>query len=88
MKRELVLRNRQRIRAIDLRLLRRIGQELLDEMLPGGQFELGVHLVSAPEMEKLMGVEVSDAQSSSLLTNILWGLAGVAVGAVAVSIAR
>jgi len=42
----------------------------------------------APEMEKLMGVEISDAQNSSLLTNILWGLAGVAVGAVAVSIAR
>ena len=53
MKRELVLRNRQRIRAIDLRLLRRIGQKLLDELLPGGQIELGVHLVTAAEMEKL-----------------------------------
>ena len=53
MKRELVLRNRQRIRAIDWRLLRRIGLELLDEILPGGQFELGVHLVTASAMEKL-----------------------------------
>ena len=49
----LVLRNRQRTRATDLRLLRQITLFLLKEILSEPQFELGIHLVGADEMATL-----------------------------------
>ncbi|MEO7297585.1 MAG: rRNA maturation RNase YbeY [Verrucomicrobiota bacterium] len=47
---QLCLRNRQRTRKIDLRLLRKITLGLLKEILREPQFELGIHLVAAKEM--------------------------------------
>ena len=53
MHRSLVIRNRQRTRSIDLRLLRRIAQTLLDKVLAVERYELGVIVVAAREMTRL-----------------------------------
>ncbi len=50
---ELVVRNRQQVRAVDLRQLRRLARALLEELLDLPDYELGLHLVSAPEMTRL-----------------------------------
>ena len=68
MTRELVLRNRQRARSVDLRLLRRIGLHLLDEIFQVEQFELGVHLVGAGEMTKLNRDFLGHAGSTDVIT--------------------
>jgi probable rRNA maturation factor len=47
---QLCLRNRQRTRAIDLRLLRKITLCLLKEILHEAQFELGIHFLASKEM--------------------------------------
>jgi rRNA maturation RNase YbeY len=49
----LCLRNRQRLRSIDLPLLRRIVSTLLEELLPARHFDLAIHLVRAPEITRL-----------------------------------
>ncbi len=49
----LVLRSRQRARAVDLRSLRRIVRALLRDLLQEEHFNLGICLVSAPEMTRL-----------------------------------
>lgn len=53
MNRSLALRNRQRRRRVDLRLLRRIVRTLLDDLLTVEQYDLGVFLAAAPEMTRL-----------------------------------
>ena len=50
---ELSLRNRQRLRAVHLPLLRRIVGTLLAELLPTPRFELGIFLVNATDMARL-----------------------------------
>jgi probable rRNA maturation factor len=50
---ELSLRNRQRTRPIDLHLLRCISRALLTGLLRLKHYDLGVHLVAAPEMARL-----------------------------------
>ena len=50
---ELVLRNRQRVRRVNARLIRRIVESVLEEGLAGGDYELGIHLVGAAEMARL-----------------------------------
>jgi probable rRNA maturation factor len=50
---ELTIRNRQRTRGVNLRLLRRILIELLREMLESTSIELGITLVAAPEMARI-----------------------------------
>jgi len=47
------LRNRQRLRSIDLPLLRRILSALLEELLPAMPFDLTIHLVHAAEITRL-----------------------------------
>jgi len=49
----LCLRNRQRLRSIDLPLLRRIISALLEDLLPTRHFDLAIHLVRAPEITRL-----------------------------------
>ncbi len=51
--RALLLRNRQRLRRMDLRILRAITQRLLREACPNTPFDLAVHIVAAPEMALL-----------------------------------
>ena len=53
MSRTLSLLNRQRVRRIDTRLLRRITLHLLDAELGLESFELAIHLVGAEEMAKV-----------------------------------
>jgi probable rRNA maturation factor len=50
---ELVLRNRQRIRPVNLALLRRLTRVLLIDFLAVERFELGIHLVAAPRIARL-----------------------------------
>ncbi len=50
---ELTIRNRQRSRAINTRLLREITIELLSELLKLDEVELGVALVGAKEMARV-----------------------------------
>jgi probable rRNA maturation factor len=45
---ELQVRNRQRDRRVNSRLLRSICQTLLEELLTLSRYEVGIHLVSAP----------------------------------------
>jgi len=53
MSRVLTLRNRQRARAVNLRFLRRIARALLAELLPSGDSDLGVYLVTRVEITRL-----------------------------------
>jgi len=50
---ELILLNRQRTRAVNLPLLRRIAHLLLRERFGLNAYALGVHLVGAPEMSRM-----------------------------------
>ena len=50
---ELCLRNRQRVRMVDLSSLRRIARTLLVDLIGVEDYELGVHLVAAPEMARI-----------------------------------
>lgn len=50
---ELTIRNRQRTRGVNLRLLRQIATELLTEILELKTIELGITLVAAPEMGRI-----------------------------------
>lgn len=64
----LVLRNRQRTRSLDLRLLRKITRFLLKEILSQPEFELGIHLVAADEMAKVNETFLQHAGSTDVIT--------------------
>jgi rRNA maturation RNase YbeY len=49
-RRTLTLRNRQRVRRVDLPVLRRIAHALLRETWPEGNFDLAIYVVAEPEM--------------------------------------
>ena len=66
--RVLVLRNRHRLRRVDLRLLRRIVQALLCETWPDGNFDLAFYLVSAPEITRLNEKFLQHAGSTDVIT--------------------
>lgn len=53
MKTELGLRNRQRVRAVDLRVLRRLLRYLLEHHFRHAHIELGLHLVAKAEMAEI-----------------------------------
>src|SRR5207247_2566402 len=65
---EVCLRNRQRTRPVDLRLLRRIALGLLREHLRAADFELCLHLVAAPEMARLNEQFLGHQGSTDVLT--------------------
>lgn len=64
----LSIRNRQRTRPVDLRLLRKITNFLLKEILNQPQFELGIHLVAADEMAKVNETFLQHAGSTDVIT--------------------
>jgi probable rRNA maturation factor len=65
---ELSVQNRQRTQAIDLRLLRRITNTFLTELLAVEKFELGVHLVAVPEMTRLNETFLHHAGPTDVIT--------------------
>jgi probable rRNA maturation factor len=68
MSQELCLRNRQRTRSIDLRLLRQILLALLKDLAPARSFELGIHLVSAAEITRLNETFLHHAGATDVIT--------------------
>ena len=68
MKGDLILRNRQRTRAVDLRHLRLTARWLLTELAPGAPCELGVHLVGATEMAGLNENFLQHTGSTDVIT--------------------
>ena len=53
MSKVLLIRNRQRLVRLNTRLLRTIARAVLEEFLAAPDYELGVHIVRAPEMARL-----------------------------------
>jgi len=64
----LSFRNRQRTRRIDLRLLRKITVACLKEIFAQTHFELGIHLVSAPEMAEVNENFLQHSGSTDVIT--------------------
>jgi len=64
----LVLRNRQRVRAVDTRLLRRITLYLLRAEFGAEDFEVCLHLVAAPEMARLNWDFLQHEGSTDIIT--------------------
>lgn len=64
----LSLRNRQRTRAVDLRLLRKITVFCLKEIFAQPEFELGVHLVGAKEMARVNQQFLQHSGSTDVIT--------------------
>ncbi len=65
---ELSLRNRQRTRALDGRLLRRMAEHLLTEHFHQKQFELGIHLVADREMARVNETFLQHSGSTDVIT--------------------
>ena len=64
----LALRNRQRVRAVDLRLLRRIAAWARAELFRAADYELGIHLVTAQEMAAINQKFLGHAGSTDVIT--------------------
>ncbi len=72
----LCLRNRQRLRSIDLPLLRRIIAALLEDLLPARPFDLAIHLVRAPEITRLNETFLQHRGATDVITFDYAGQAG------------
>ena len=68
MSRLLGLRNRQRVRAVDTRLLRRIARWALEEQFHAANYELGLHLVTAAEMARVNETFLNHEGSTDVIT--------------------
>jgi probable rRNA maturation factor len=66
--RSLALRNRQRLRRIDLRFLRRIAQSLLRQTCPALPFDLSIHIVAASEVTRLNEAFLHHKGSTDVIT--------------------
>jgi rRNA maturation RNase YbeY len=66
--RTLSLYNRQRVRRVDLRLLRRIVKALLRETWPQGSFDLAIYVVAEPEMILLNETYLRHKGSTDVIT--------------------
>jgi probable rRNA maturation factor len=64
----LVLTSRQRIRRLDLRLLQRIAQALLDQLWPVGGLDVAIHVVGAPEITRLNEAFLRHKGSTDVIT--------------------
>jgi rRNA maturation RNase YbeY len=64
----LTLRNRQRLRHVDLRFLRRIVRALLQETGQDGNFDLAVYVVVAPEITRLNETFLHHKGSTDVIT--------------------
>src|SRR5690348_3530648 len=65
---ELLLSNRQGVRRVDIGLLRRIARALLTEDCGVREFELGIHLVAAPEMSRINQQFLGHEGSTDVIT--------------------
>jgi len=65
---ELILRNRQRARPVNLPLLRRVARLLLTELFALENYELSVHLVAALDMARLNRKFLNHRGSTDVLT--------------------
>jgi probable rRNA maturation factor len=65
---ELCLRNHQRTRPVDLRLLRRIVNHLLSSLLTVENFDLAIHLVNATKMSRLNETYLRHKGSTDVIT--------------------
>jgi len=68
MSRVLALRNRQRVRPVNTRLLRRIAAWALEEQLRATDYELGIHLVTAGEMAGVNETFLDHEGSTDVIT--------------------
>ena len=66
--RVLALRNRQRLRRVDLRLLRQITRALLREAWPDASVDLAIHVVGAPEITRLNEMFLRHEGSTDVIT--------------------
>jgi probable rRNA maturation factor len=64
----LMIRNRQKTRSVDARLLRRITRALLGELLERSEADLGVFIVATPEMTRLNETFLRHAGSTDVIT--------------------
>ena len=64
----LCLRNRQRLRPVEARVLRRIVRHLIAQHFRPEHFELCLHLVEAPEMARLNGKFLGHGGSTDVIT--------------------
>jgi rRNA maturation RNase YbeY len=65
---ELTLRNRQRIRRLDLRLFRGIAEAFLSERLGTRPYEISISIVAAPEMAALNEKYLHHSGSTDVIT--------------------
>src|ERR1700722_2003397 len=65
---ELCLRNHQRTRPVDLRLLRRIVNHLLSSLLSVENFDLTIHLVNAAKITRLNETYLRHTGSTDVIT--------------------
>lgn len=79
-RRTLTCRNRQHTRAVDLRLLRRIVQALLQQTWRDGSFDLAICLLAAPEMTRLNEAFLRHQGSTDVITFDYGERAGPASG--------
>ena len=61
-------RNRQRLRRVDLRLLRRIARALLQETWPNGSLDLAIYIVGEPEITRLNETFLRHKGSTDVIT--------------------
>ena len=66
--RSVTLCNRQRLRLVDMRGLRRIVQALLRETWPDAGFDLAFYIVAAPEMTRLNETFLQHRGSTDVIT--------------------
>lgn len=65
---QLTIRNRQRTRAVDLRLLRAVVNGLFSELPQVGTADLGIFLVASPEMTRLNETFLHHSGSTDVIT--------------------
>lgn len=65
---QLVLRNQQRVRGVNLRLLRQVAESTLTQLVGVESYDLGIHLVAAPEMIRLNETFLHHAGATDVIT--------------------
>ena len=65
---QLVLRNQQRVRHVNLRLLRRVVEAALTHLVGLERYDLGIHLVASAEMTRLNETFLKHAGSTDVIT--------------------
>jgi len=65
---DLSLRNRQRARRIDARMLRKVIRHLLEKTLSADDYDLAVHLIGVAEMTRLNETRLRHAGSTDVIS--------------------